>query len=129
MSPRNLLLSLLPLAASLAGLVLSPDASAAPGCRQGAEVRVWTAPLSPEPGEPMEVLAVATDEDLDRILITDPAGSQSPLRGVRYGGPPWALHGGVFRPRSGTYRIEAVRGGQTVACGEVRVGGDRKSVV
>ncbi len=123
MSPRNLLLSLLPLAASLAGLVLSPDASAAPGCRQGAEVRVWTAPLSPEPGEPMEVLAVATDEDLDRILITDPAGSQSPLRGVRYGGPPWALHGGVFRPRSGTYRIEAVRGGQTVACGEVRVGG------
>ena len=123
MTSRNLLLSLLSLAAPLAGLALSPDASAAPACRQGEEVRVWTAPLRPKPGEPLEILAVATDGDLDQIQVTDPAGTRSSLRGVRYGGPPWALHNGVFRTKSGTYRIEAMRDGRAVACGEVRVGG------
>ncbi|MDH7498582.1 MAG: hypothetical protein QHH05_09095, partial [Syntrophomonadaceae bacterium] len=28
-----------------------------------------------------------------------------------------------FRPRSGTYRIEATRGGRVAACAEVKVGG------
>ena len=96
---------------------------AAPDCRQGAEVRIWTSPLRPQPGEPLEVLAVATDGDLDQIQVTDPGGRPSPLRPVRYGGPPWSLHGGLFRPVRGTYRIEALRGGRVAACTEIAVGG------
>ncbi len=104
------------------GLTLPDPAWAGPDCRQGAEVRIWTAPLRPQPGEPLELLAVATDGELDKIQVTDPGGRPSPLRPVRYGGPPWSLHGGVFRPARGTYRIEALRGGRVAACSEVAVG-------
>ncbi|MGE5155382.1 MAG: hypothetical protein ACM3ST_15400 [Bdellovibrio bacteriovorus] len=96
---------------------------AGPDCRQGAEVRIWTAPLRPQPGDPLEVLAVATDGELDQIQVTDPGGRLSPVRPARYGGPPWSLHGGVFRPARGIYRIEALRGGRVAACTEVAVGG------
>ena len=123
MSSRTLLPSLLAVTLSVTGLLLPDRASAAPACREGDQARVWTAPLRPAPGEPFEVLAVATDGALDQLLVTDPAGSQTSLRGVPYGGPPWGLHGGVFRPKSGTYRIEASRGGRVVACTEVKVGG------
>ncbi len=105
------------------GLVLSNGVWGAPGCRQGDEVRVWTAPLTPQPGEPLEVLAVAADGDLNQVLVTDPGGRRETLGGARYGGPPWGLHGGLSRPTRGIYRIEAMRGGHTAACTEVRVGG------
>lgn len=113
------------LAAGLAvlGLTLCAATQATQSCRQGEEVRIWTAPLSPQPGDPLEVLAVATDGALDAIRITDPGERPSPLRPVRYGGPPWSLHGGIFRPIGGRYRIEALRAGAVVACTEVHVGG------
>jgi len=123
MSSRAHLLGLLAFALCATGLTLPSDALAASACRQGDQARVWTAPLRPQPGEPLEVLAVATDGGLDQLLVTDPTGRQTTLRGVRYGGPPWALHGGVFRPTRGAYRIEAIRGGRVAACGEVQVGG------
>ena len=106
-----------------AGLLLSDGAWSAGGCGQGGEVRIWTSPLRPQPGEALEVLAVATDGDLDQVLVTDPAGRQDTLRGIRYGGPPWGLHGGLSRPTRGTYRFEALRSGRMAACAEVLVGG------
>jgi hypothetical protein len=106
-----------------AGLLLSNEAWGAGGCRQGDEVRIWTSPLRPQPGEALEVLAVATDGDLDQVLVTDPAGRQDTLRGLRSGGPPWGLHGGLSRPTRGTYRFEALRSGRTAACAEVLIGG------
>ncbi|HYN78137.1 MAG TPA: hypothetical protein VES73_10135 [Lamprocystis sp. (in: g-proteobacteria)] len=123
MSSRTLSLSLLAVTLSVIWLLLPESAGAASACREGDQARVWTAPLRPTPGEPFEVLAVATDGALDQLLVTDPAGSQVTLRGVPYGGPPWGLHGGVSRPKSGTHRIEASRGGRVVACTEVKVGG------
>lgn len=113
--------------ARLAGLLilgLTPlqPVSAGPDCRQGESVRIWTAPLRPQPGEPLEVVAVATDGPLDQIQIWDPGGQTRPFRPARYGGPPWGLHAGLFRPAEGTYRIEASRGARVVACTEVRVG-------
>ncbi|MBV5275289.1 MAG: hypothetical protein JZU52_17140 [Lamprocystis purpurea] len=123
MSPHSLFLSLLTVTLATTGLLCSDPVTAATACRPGDQARVWTAPLRPAAGEPFEVLAVATDGALDQLLVTDPAGSQTTLRGVRYGGPPWGLHGGVFRPKTGTYRVEATRGGRGVACAEIKVGG------
>jgi hypothetical protein len=122
MSSRPISFALLAAALLAADPDLSAGVAAAPGCRQGDEVRVWTAPLYPQPGEPMEVVAVATDANLDQILVTDPAGRETGLRASRGGGPPWSLRGTLSGPGPGTYRIEATRAGRPAACGEVQVG-------
>ena len=111
-----------------ADLVLSGGVWGASACRQSDEARIWTAPLRPQPGEPIEVLAVATSGDLDQILVTDPGGRQTSLRTTRGGGPPWSLHGTLSGPSRGTYRIEAMRGGRAAACTDVGgAAGDRGS--
>ncbi len=106
-----------------AACVMSSPTAAMTGCNQGDEARVWTAPLAPQPGDPLEVFAVATDSGLDGVIVTDPAGQTARLRSLSSGGPPWSQYGTVFRPSQGTYRLEAMRRGQIVACSEVRVGG------
>lgn len=108
---------------SLVGVVLPDRARAADACRQGEAVRIWTAPLQPSPGAPLEIIAVATDADLGEVLITDPAGRQTSLRTARAGGPPWSLYGTQFRPVAGTYRIETTRAGRIAGCTEITVGG------
>jgi len=96
----------------------------APLCRQGEATRVWTAPLVVQPGERLEIMAVAaTDGELTDLVVTDPAGRRSELPAVRGGGPPWSLRGGLAAPARGSYRIEARRAGRVVACTEVEVGG------
>lgn len=104
-------------------LVLAGMATWAAPCQQGASVQIWTAPLQPHPDAPLEIIAVATDGDLERLLVTDPSGRQSTPRAKRGGGPPWSLYGTLFRPIDGVYRIEALRGGAVVACVQARVGG------
>ncbi|WP_295386082.1 hypothetical protein [uncultured Thiodictyon sp.] len=116
-------LLLVVLALSLTGSWLPSAATAAPPCRQDGEASVWTAPLRPKPGEPLEVLAVATDGALDQVQVTDAAGQRSTIRTTSAGGPPWGLAGSVNWTRAGTYRIEALRGGRVAACAEVRIGG------
>lgn len=106
----------------LLGWNLADRAWAAADCRPGAEVRLWTAPLRPLPGEPMALLAVATDGGLDGVQVRAPDGVLRPLPVTGYGGPPWSLHGRIDRPTRGTYRIEALRGGLVAACAEVAVG-------
>lgn len=96
---------------------------AAVGCGEGAAVRIWAAPLEPRPGEKLELVAVATDDDLAELTVTDPAGRRLQLPVVRGGGPPWSLRGTLAEPVRGAYRVEARRGGRVVACSEVRVGG------
>ncbi len=96
--------------------------AAATSCEQGDEVRIWTAPLRPKPGDPLEVIAVATDGTLEQIQVTDPEGKPTRLRSLSSGGPPWSLYGTLFRPDRGAYRIEATRRGQVMACAEVEVG-------
>lgn len=90
--------------------------------QSGQEVRIWTAPLEPQPGQPLEVFAVATDGALDELTVTDPFGRTQRLRALANGGPPWSLYGTVFRPESGTYRFEASRYGQVAARTEITVG-------
>ena len=107
----------------LSALPLHAPAATAADCRQGAEVRIWTAPLNPNPGDPLEVFAVATDGALDEVLVTPPGGQPGRLRSLSSGGPPWSLYGTVFRPQSGVYRIEANRRGRQTACAEIEVGG------
>lgn len=122
-SIRLLIASLTIVGLSLVGVMLADTAHAADACRQGEEVRIWTAPLQPTPGAPLEIIAVATDGDLDEVLITDPAGRRTSLRSARAGGPPWSLYGTQFRPVAGTYRIETTRSGRIAGCTEVTVGG------
>ncbi|MBK1721148.1 hypothetical protein [Thiocystis violacea] len=116
---RLLPIALLPLVA----LALPAPAKAAANCAQGTEARIWTAPLEPQPGDPLEVFAIATDSGLDEVRVTAPSGEPSRLRSLSSDGPPWSNYGTVFRPTAGTYRIEAMRGGRVAACTEVRVGG------
>jgi hypothetical protein len=101
----------------------SDGAWAASACRQGDEVRLWTAPLVARPGERLEIVAVATDGELTELLVTDPAGRRAELAVVSGGGPPWSLRAVVPGAARGSYRIEARRAGQVVACTEVAVGG------
>lgn len=123
------------LAPALVTAALLVVASVAPGavwassaCRPGDAAWIWTAPLRVQPGAPMEVLAVATEADLDQLLVTDPAGHRIGLRTERAGGPPWSLHGSLANPGRGTYRLEATHAGRVAACAEVQVGaGDRGS--
>ncbi len=105
------------------GLIKPGEAWAASACRQGDAAWVWTAPLRPQAGEPLDVLAVATDGELDEVLVTDPAGRRTGLRTTRGGGPPWNLHGTLLDAGRGAYRIEATRGGRVTACAELQVGG------
>jgi hypothetical protein len=118
--------------AALAGLlaVAATDpgvASAASECRQGEAAWVWTAPLRPQPGERLRVLAVATDDRLEEIRVTPPEGQRTRLETSPGGGPPWNLLGAIDDPVRGSYRIEALRAGRVVACTEAPVGGGNGS--
>ncbi|MFZ1576293.1 MAG: hypothetical protein WAT36_13865 [Chromatiaceae bacterium] len=123
MISRGVSLTLMAAGLLAVGLISPATALAAFPCRQGDDAWVWTAPLRPLPGVPLEVMAVATSGDLDQILITDPGGRQTGLRTSRGGGPPWNLHGTLSEPKPGAYRIEATRGGRVLACAEIKVGG------
>ncbi|MBV5307872.1 MAG: hypothetical protein JZU59_00450 [Chromatium okenii] len=101
----------------------APAVFAAPDCQQSPQTHIWTFPQQPQPGAPLEVLAVATDTAIDQLTMIDPGGEQMPLRSIASAGPPWSRHATLFRPSAGIYRLEALRGGQTVACAEVDVGG------
>ncbi|ADC61382.1 hypothetical protein [Allochromatium vinosum] len=100
----------------------APERSWEPGLATESGTCIWTAPLEPRPGQPLEVFAVSTDGALERLNLTDPAGQTRPLRTLAQGGPPWSLYGTVFRPERGTYRLEAMRHGQVVARTEITIG-------
>jgi hypothetical protein len=125
-------LSLAILAAGLLAAVSMPTAAAwgVAACHQGEAARVWTAPLRPVAGEPLRVLAVATDDVLDEVRVTGPDGRPIRLPTSPGGGPPWNLLGTLPEPGQGTHRIEALREGRVLACTETPVGagaGDRGS--
>lgn len=84
--------------------------------------RVWLAPLSPRPGEPLRILAVAVDGELTGLRLTRPGGAGEDLSTVRAGGPPWNLRAVVPDTVAGDYRIEALRAGTVVAHAEIAVG-------
>ncbi|WP_242470695.1 hypothetical protein [Thiocystis violacea] len=113
----------MPILLGLTGLLLPGQTSADTDCRPGDQVRIWTAPLNPQPGAPLEIFAIATDAALDELRITDPSGQQERLRALSNGGPPWSLYGTRFRPASGVHRVETTRSGRVVACAEIEVGG------
>ena len=93
-------------------------------CVHGETVQVWTMPLLPRPGEPMQVLAVATEGMLDNLLVTNPDGVRRSLPADPGGGPPWSLLGTLVSPAPGIYRVEAVRDGRVAACAVIPVDGE-----
>jgi len=92
-------------------------------CAQSGPVRIWTAPRTPASGASFKVLAVATDGHLSGLRVRDPTGTLRLLPASAGGGPPWSLAAAVLDARPGTYRIEAERAGQVVACREVAADG------
>ena len=104
-------------------LLVSGAAVAGTACGDGDKVQLWSAPLLPRPGEPLQIVAVATDGELTELAATDPAGRRSSLAITKGGGPPWSLRATVPAPVRGTYRVEARRAGSVVACSEIQVGG------
>lgn len=109
-----------------ATLVFSFTTPASAVAARGEEeaVRVWLAPLTPRPGEPLRILAVATDGELTGLRLTRPSGEGEELPTVRAGGPPWSLRAVVPAAVAGGYRIEALRAGTVVARAEIEVGGE-----
>lgn len=113
---RLILIFCLTMAGASAALAATP-------CRQDGAIRIWTAPHTPQPGEKLEIIAVATDGDLGGLQVTDPAGRRLTVATTKGGGPPWSLRATVSGPQRGSYRILAQRDGRVAACTEVRVGG------
>lgn len=103
-------------------MLLPGGARAADDCRQGGTAWVWSAPLRAQAGEPLRILAVASDGVLDEVLVTEPGGRRRHLETSPGGGPPWHLLGTLAYPGKGVYRIETLRGGAVLACTEVPVG-------
>ncbi len=101
---------------------LSTPASAVDAGGEGEAARVWFAPLTPRPGEPLRILAVAVDGELTGLRLTRPDGTGEELPTVRAGGPPWSLRAVVPDTVAGGYRIEALRAGAVVARAEIAVG-------
>ena len=87
-------------------------ALAASGCNESGPVHLWSAPLAPRPGEPFQIMAVATDGELTELVTTDPAGRRSIPATLKGGGPPWSLRASVPAAVSGSYRVEAHRDDQ-----------------
>lgn len=122
MTPRfRLSVALLLFAAALV-FSLSTPACAVDATGEGEAARVWLAPLSPRPGEPLRILAVAVDGELTGLRLTRPGGAGEELPTVRAGGPPWSLRAIVPDTVSGDYRIEALRAGTVVARAGIAVG-------
>ena len=92
-------------------------------CTAGDAAWVWATPLAPRPGEPMRIIAVATDAALDQLIVTDPNGARRPVSADPAGGPPWSLEGALYPSVAGTYRVDALRNGRFAACAEIPVGG------
>ncbi len=104
-------------------VLLAVDTSwAATLSSRGDDVRIWSAPLVARPGEKLELIAVATTDDLSELIVTDPAGRRNRLNVVRGGGPPWSLRAALPAPAHGSYLIEATREGKVVAKAVIQVG-------
>lgn len=97
--------------------------AASAACAEGPEGTLWFSPRSPEPGEPVRILAVTTDAAADELVAIDDDGHERPLSSSARGGPPWSIEGELSGLR-GTRRIEARRDGKAVACRETGMGGE-----
>ena len=114
-------IALLLFAAALVFSFTAPASAVDAGGEEEA-ARVWLAPLSPRPGEPLRILAVSTDGELTGLRLTGPGGAGEELPTIRAGGPPWSLRAVVPAAVAGGYRIEALRAGTVVARAEIAVG-------
>ncbi len=103
-------------------LIAADTSWAITSCSQGADVRIWSAPLVARPGEKLEIMVVSTSGELSELLVTDPAGRRTRMDTVRGGGPPWSLRAVLPAPARGSYLIEATREGKVAACTEIQVG-------
>lgn len=104
-------------------LLVPAGALGASSCGQGGNARIWTAPLTPKAGEPLGIMAVATDGELGELVVTDPTGRRTTLAVTSGGGPLWSLRGSLPATVRGSYRIEALRSGRVVGCSDLQVGG------
>ena len=97
-------------------------------CPDFSSAAIGTAPAAAAPGKSLAILAVLTDGPADGLVAFGPGGESVPLRASSRGGPPWSLAARLDRVRSGSYRVEVRRRGQTIACRTVAVGRGAESV-
>jgi hypothetical protein len=110
---------------ALAAALSAAFANAATGapCPDNPDAAIWISPLRPEPGDPIKVMAVLTDGPAESLAASDPDGAAMALDSQARGGPPWSLSAEFDASRPGAYRVEILRGGESVACRTVSVGG------
>ncbi len=110
--------------AIVAMAVLSFGATAAEAqvCDDGSNASIWFFPQSPQPGDQVRVLAVATDHAIDELAIVDEDGRRRILPGAARGGPPWSREGSFDFVARRPQRVEASRAGRVIACRETTAG-------
>jgi hypothetical protein len=86
-------------------------------CRENGAVHIWTAPLNPEPGKPLRVMAVSSEGAIAHVILTGANGQQQILDTVARGGPPWSLSATIARLPADNLQIEVQQqNGSIVAC-------------
>ncbi len=74
------------------------------------------------PGESFKIMAVLTDGPAEGLSASGPEGDPIALDASARGGPPWSLSADLDARQGGAYRIEILRGGESIACRVVAVG-------
>jgi len=103
-------------------LLPAPVHAALGACNDDGATTIWFSPQSPQSGESIRVLAVATDAPPERLWLIVRETEPRALSAEARGGPPWSLETEVTVPSAGRTRIEVRRGGETVACREIAAG-------
>jgi hypothetical protein len=86
-------------------------------CQENGAVHIWTAPLRPETGKPLRIMAVSAEETIARLVLTDANGRQQALDSIIRGGPPWSLSATIAPLPAGKLQLEALRqNGSVAAC-------------
>jgi hypothetical protein len=104
---------------------LPPAAPPDGECRDSTEARIWVSPARPVAGQPMRVIATASQRlSAPSLWLYAPDGSFVRADRHRLGGPPWSVWSRVDAPRDGRYVAVLVDGERVLGCKPLPVRGD-----
>ncbi|CAK0780938.1 conserved exported hypothetical protein [Gammaproteobacteria bacterium] len=91
-------------------------------CEEAGETHLWISPFHPKVDAVIKFMAVATDGAISEMALFDRQGQRISLESRRRGGPPWSVSAMLGGLNEGSYRLEALRNGNRIACRWVKVG-------
>lgn len=85
-------------------------------CEETSGTRIWISPLNPEPDEKIRIMAVSTDDPVEKLALIGGGEHLVILQTRQRGGPPWSLTAELEGLTEGRYRIAAGRNEEMIAC-------------